>query len=323
MKTVRTFVLSAACLMGAAEVQAQFITSITRPSFSNGPTTVFGVNLNDNSSTPLLDPRLQTNPTVPASAPGFNGLAADEAGRRLFGITTNGTKSDLYTISYDTLVATKAADLTRNTGGNLTLSGLAWDTRRGRLFGTRDLGGTSGAEGLWEINPVTGVSTLVFEYEPTTGSDFFIGGIDYDPVTDRIYLADDDDTGGRNLYFVDPNNLVAGLQFLAAYPAGVTDIDGIGAGGGRLYLLSDSQNTASTPAIEGNGGLHRIFDLATNQWLTETIPSPYPERTTTNQALGLIDPTGGGAYAPGIIPTPGTLGLLVLAGAAGLRRNRR
>jgi hypothetical protein len=55
---------------------------------------------------------------VPASAQGFTGLAADEAGQRLFAITTNGTKSDLYSLDYATRTPTLLASLTRPSSTN-------------------------------------------------------------------------------------------------------------------------------------------------------------------------------------------------------------
>lgn len=319
-RPIRTAAAAAVVAAASATAHAQFITSITRPTFSLGPTQVFNTNPLTGQNVEIFDPRF-SNPAIPASAPGFTGLAADEGGQRLFAITTNGTRSDLYSIDYATRTPTFLAALTRPASSTgIVLDGLAFDTRRGVLYGTRTLGGTGQNEGLYTIDISTGATSLAFEYEPTTGSTFTIGGLDYDALTDRLYLSDDDDTGGRNLYSMDPTSLASGLLLLTAYPAGVTDIDGIGAGNGKLYLLSDSQDTPSTAAIEGNGGLHRVYNVLTGQWETPLV-SPYPQRTTTNAALGLIDPTGGGAWAPGI-PTPGALALIAGAGLLSSRRRR-
>lgn len=312
--------LMAAAFAAAGTAHAQFVTSITRPTFSQGPTQVFLTNPTTGSSTEIFDPRF-TTPSIPASAPGFTGLAADEVGRRLFATTTNGTRSDLYSIDYATQSHTFLASITRpNTTTGMVVDGLAYDTRRGVLYATRTLGGSTGFEGLFAIDINTGASTLALEYETTATSTFTIGGIDYDPFTDRVYLSDDDDTGGRNIYGFDPVNPDSGLSLVTAYPAGVTDIDGIGAGDGRLYFLSDSQDSPSTVTVEGNNGLHRVYNLLTGEFETP-FASPYPTRTTTNAALGLIDPTGGGAWAPGI-PAPGALALLAGAALVGVRRRR-
>ncbi len=320
---MRSFVSRATLLafaLAAGSAHGQFITSITRPTFSLGPTQVFNTNPQTGVATEFFDPRFAV-PAIPASAPGFTGLAADEAGRRLFASTINSTRSDLYSIDYDTQTHTLLSSITRpGTNTGMFVDGLAYDSRRGVLYATRTLGGSGGAEGLFTIDIVTGASTLAFEYEPTSTSIFTIGGIDYDATTDRIYLSDDDDTNGRNIFSFDPANPLAGLTTVVAYPAGVTDIDGIGAGGGKLYLLSDSQDSASTAVVEGNNGLHRIYNILTGQF-EGTITSPYPARTTTSVGFGLIDPTGGGAWAPGI-PTPGALTLLAAAALVGARRRR-
>lgn len=301
----RSIAAAAALTAGAASVaHAQWVTSITRPVFSTGPTTVYKVDDATGVSTEIFDP-LNPNTIVPATAPGFTGLAADNANSRIFASTTNGTKSDIYVLDYadpDNVTATFLVALTRpeSTTG-MVVDGLAYDTQRGVLYATRTLGGAGQLEGLYSIDTTTGQTTLIFEYEPSTGSTYTIGGIDYDPIADRIYFADDDDTGGRNLYFVEGANPAGGLQLLMAYPAGVTDVDGLAAHGGRLFLLSDSQDDTASAAIEGNGGLHYVIDVATTSVLG-TITSPYPLRTVSTQ-LGRIDPTGGAAWAPGLFPS--------------------
>lgn len=284
-----------ALLVGAGTASAQFVTSITRPVFSTGPTTVYEVNTTTGASTQVFDP-LAANPAIPATAPGFTGLAYDATFRRMFAITTNGAQSDLYSLDIDNgWVAVRLSQLKRpNSTTGIVMDGLAFDQKRRILYGTRTLGGTGQDEGLYSIDPATGATTLVLLYEPTTTSLYTIGGIDWCPVTDKIYLSDDDDTTGRNIYSIDAGTPTV-LNLVTAYDTGVTDIDGLAAGGGKLYLLSDSQDSASTAAVEGNNGLHRVYNLLTSTW-EAPITSPYPVRTTTNAAFGLIDPTGGGAW---------------------------
>lgn len=296
------FVLAGiACVLCAGSAaSARWVTSITRPVFSTGPTTVYKVDDTSGESTAIFDP-LGPMTTLPATAPGFTGLAADEANTRLFATTTNGTKSDLYVLSYSdpaNVTATLLTGLTRpmSTTG-MVVDGLAYDTMRSVLYATRTLGGAGQNEGLYTVNPATGETVLVLEYEPTSTSNYQIGGIDYDPVADRIYLADDDDTGGRNIYYVDGANPAAGLQLLMAYPTEVTDVDGLGANNGRLFLLSDSQDDPDSATVQGNGGLHYLIDVATMS-VAGTFTSPYPLRTISS--IGSIDPTGGAAWAPGL-----------------------
>ena len=189
----------------AASSHAQFVSSIDRPLFSQGPTTGFLFNASTGSSTQIFD---ADDYGLPASAPGFNGLAGDEANRRLLGIVRNGSTSDLYSLDYSTLTPTllTSTRYTTSTGASALISfdGLAFDTTRGVAYGTRTLGIGEAREGLWRIDLNTGESTLVLNYEAFVGgtSDFAIGGIDYDAATDTIYLADDDDTNGRGIWAV-------------------------------------------------------------------------------------------------------------------------
>ena len=303
-------IATAALVAVASQVaSAQFVTSITKPAFGSNDPDVFFTDFNAGTSTFLLNPEL--DPNVSSSAPGFTGLAADEANRRLFAGTTAGTTTGIYTIDYDTLTPTFLTTTRNAAGGNgPVLDGLAFDTNTGTLFGTRVLGGSTGAEGLYTIDLATGLTTLVFEYETTATSNFQIGGMDFDPVTGLLYLSDDDDTGGRWIYSIDPANPASGLTQVVQYPAGVTDVDGLGAGDGKLYLLSDG--------INGNGGQHVVIDIATGL-VIDSIATPYP--AYSNSVLGLINPSGGGAFAPGI-PAPASAALLGLAGLAAARRRR-
>jgi hypothetical protein len=282
-----------AILAAAGTASAQFATSITRPTFSLGPATLDVVNVQTGTSALLLD--TLAVPAVPATAAGFTGLAYDAANQRLFASITNGTSSAVYSVDVVTGARTLLFSVRRpDNSAGMVIDGLAFDQKRRVLYATRTIGGTGQNESLYTLNQTTGIATQVFQYEPTTGSDFTIGGIDWCPVTDKIYLTDDDDTLGRNIFSYTPGS-AAELTLVTAYEAGATDVDGIAAGGGKLYLLSDSQDAPATLAIEGNSGLHRVFNLTTGLYETP-ITSGYPVRTTTNMAFGLIDPSGGGAW---------------------------
>lgn len=301
---MRSICAAAAALAITAAAHAQWISSITKPLFGVNPPEVY-LNNNDGSTQFLLDPEALG---VPASAPGFTGLAADEATRRLFATTTNGTTSGLYAIDYDTLTPTLLSNTQRPDGsGGIVLDGLAFDTARNTLFGTRVLGGSTGSEGLYSINPATGATTLLLEYETTATSVYSIGGIDYDPQTDRVYLLDEDSTGGRWIYSVDPSNPGAGLTEVLELPSFITDVDGLGAGDGQLFLMTDGPDT--------NNGMHHIIDIATGQ-IVNTIATPYPPYAGSPI---VPNPSGGGAYAPGI-PEPATAALLAIALLALRRR---
>jgi hypothetical protein len=309
----RTLAASAAILVAAAGAHAQFVSSIDRPLFSQGPTTGFLFDAATGTSTQLFN---ADDYALPGSVAGFNGLAGDEANRRLLGLVRNGSSSDIYGLDYDTLTPTLLASTryTNAAGASALISfdGLAYDSTRGFLYGTRTLGIGEAREGLWRIDLNTGESTLVLNYEAFVGgtSDFAIGGIDYDAATDTIYLADDDDTSGRGIWAVSGSD-TSSMSFLAAFDSQLTDVDGLGAGGGKLFLLTDNADV--------NGGQHGVYDLATGTW--DFFESPYPPRSGSFAGQP-VNPSGGGAYAPGLIPAPGAGALLALGGLALARRKR-
>jgi|GEM_PF-4953180 len=307
--------------VAAGHANAQFVSSLTRPLFSEGPTTGFFVDVDAGTNTQIFDfDVLNAGGTIPNSVPGFNGLAGDEANRRLFGSVRNGSQSDFYTIGYDTLTPSFLFTTTFERRDNqqideISFDGIAYDSTRDVLYGTARLGSSfSGrAEGLYAIDVNTGFSTLVLEYEVALGTQFSvdISGIDYDPDTDRIYLADEDADGGRNVYSVDPSNPIS-LDFVTEFESGVTDVDGLGAGGGQLFFVTDNADV--------NGGQHSVYDLVNGTYLPR-IDSPYPPQSG-DFAGSTINPTAGGAYAPGI-PAPGATVLAALGVAAASRRRRR
>lgn len=315
----RAFVLLACATSAAlsgATASAQLVTGITLPGFGANPPGVFLTDVGSGASTFLFN---ATPPTFPASAPGFGGLAADEAGRRLFASVRNGPQDDIWSISYDGLVGTKLTTVRRpGLTTFMSVEGLAYDTTAGVLYGTRSLGGSTGPEALVRINPATGETVVVIEYEPTSTSLYQINAIDYDPLTKLIYLVDEDDTGGRNIYSVDPTATTPALNLVAAMPSILTDVDGLGAGNGKLYLVSDGPNIASTTAVEGNGGNHYVYDIATGVF-SILGPTPYPEYSFSTQLNSRINPSASGAFAPGI-PEPTTLALAAVGGVMLLRR---
>lgn len=302
-------IAAAAGFCGSTQAAAQVATAITQPIAlgtvpNTNPAKVFRTDLASGTSTEFFDPLAA--PIIPATAPGFQGLAADEAGRRLFAITTNGLRSDLYSISYDTRLATFIAqcridptlDNTVANANGVVLTGLAYDSTRQKLFGTRSLqGGTVNTatfrpEGIYEIELATGRTTPVRTFELLPASDFTIDGIDYDAATDALYMADDDTTGGQRVYSLSAANLAAPLVSVFIYPTGVTDVDGLAVGGGKIFLLSDG--------VQGNGGFHRIYDIASGTF-DAPIATPYPSYAPSS--VGPVNPSGGATWAPGLFAT--------------------
>jgi len=267
----------------APMASAQLVTAITQPAFGLNPPEIFLTDVDDGSSVLLFDPNI-----VPATAPGFGGLAADDPNGRLFASVRNGAQDDLYTFDYATLTPNLIGTI--NVGGTpISVDGLAYDTARGQLYATKRLGSGGNPEGLYEVDAATASATLVNQYEDGT-FDIEISAIDYDPFTALIWLVDEDTGGGTGIYVFN-FNVPDQLTFVAPLPAGVTDVDGLAAGDGLLYLISDSDPN-------GNGGLHRVFDTATLQ-VIDTIPSPHPPYTT-GTPFGTINVSASGAFAPGL-----------------------
>jgi hypothetical protein len=296
----------AGLVLSSGVASAQFVHGVTQPATGTNPPAVFLTDAGSGSSTFLFN---ATSSLFPATAPGFGGLAADEAGGRLLASVRNGAQDDIWQINYVTFSTTKLSTVKRpGTTTGMSVEGLAYDTVAGKLYGTRVLGGSAGAEGLFRIDPLTGDTTLFLEYEPTTTSLYSISAIDFDPLTKLIYLVDEDDTGGRNIYSVDPQSGTPALNLVAALPLPITDVDGLAAGNGKLYLVSDGPDIASTAGIEGNGGNHYVFDIASSTF-SILGPTTYPEYSTSS--FGRINPSAGAAFAPGLIPEPSSLGLLI------------
>ena len=284
MPTTRTIALPAALSLTLASVaQAQYTTGITKPVFGVNPPEAF-FNEGD-TNTFLFD--IETDLGIPATAPGFNGLAGDDGNRRFFASVRNGPNDDIYVINYDDLLnPIKLVETQDAMGNDVSIDGLAYDAANDVLYGTRTLASAGQPEGLFMIDLTTGVLTLVLDYQDTDFS-ITIGGIDFNPDDGLIYLADDDDGNGRWIYSVDPAD-PTGLTEVARFPANVTDVDGVAVGDGKVFLLTDN--------ADFNDGLHHIYDLASGTFTT--AQSPYPSRAGSPIAP---NPSGGAAYAPRLL----------------------
>ena len=148
----------------------------------------------DDPNTPvyLID---VTNDTATPLFSGYEvwGMAADDPGRLLY--FNDGV--ELYRVSYDTLVPEYVADITYE-GAVSSMVGLAFSPRTGKLYSTKNIA----TEAVYEIDPLTGVATLLYAYD--TAYDF--GGVDYDTETGAFYGLNDGSSapGGRGLFSIDP-----------------------------------------------------------------------------------------------------------------------
>ncbi|MBV6502426.1 MAG: hypothetical protein AKCLJLPJ_00472 [Fimbriimonadales bacterium] len=220
------------------------------------------------------------------------GMAADNVNSILY--WNNG--STLYSATYSDLLGgsptINSVAMTYNSA-TVNFVGLGYNPTTGKLLGTRNIS----TEAVYEIDPSTGVASLVYTYAST----YDFGGLDYDPDTAKLYGLTDTPSTGRGLYSID---YVGGSEtFIAGYPAGETDIDGLAVGGGRAYFVTDGPNTTQANFY--------VFDLSSGTQVG-TIASPFTGSGTFSAA----------AWAPGIVPEPTSL-LGLGIGLAWLASRRR
>ncbi len=163
--------------------------------------------------------------------------------------------------------------------------------KNGNLYGTRNIA----TEAVYEIDPITLQSTQVYVYPST----YDFGGLDSDTGSGNLFGLTDTAPAPnvRGLYEID---IVAqSLTFIAPYPAGETDIDGLAINGGLAYYVTDGPNTTQANFY--------IYDIAGGNQVG-TIPSPF---------------TGSGTFSAAVwVPEPSSLMLVVLGGVFLLRRRR-
>lgn len=195
------------------------------------------------------------------------GLAADDGHARLFAIAG----SDLSVIPYGSLEAQRIGPTTIN-GTPVSFAGLAFGN--GVLYGSRTMGGATGPEGIYAIDPTTAEATLVVATDP--GLD--LGGIDFHGGS--IYGGSDSTAlNGRGLYRVALDTGVA--TYVAFYPLFMgmnQDVDGLAAGDdGRIYFVPDDP------------GQIGIFNLQTGM-----------EEPSIANPLTTVELFSAGAWAPGL-----------------------
>lgn len=281
--------------LSASTAAAQWSTAIDRPLFSDGPTTAYYTEGPANTSTLLFN---ADDFSLPATADGFTGLAADDEARVLYGIVRNGSTSDLYALPYDTLQPTKLFNTTyvnsSSASTSISFDGLAFDKARGVFYGVRNIGIGEAIEGVWVIDAATGVATPLLNFADLPGGVNAYGssGIAYDPATDTVYFVNAD-TDNPGVFAFDPDTPGTVTQAAPLDPQRPTsgsliDHSGLAVGDGKLFMLGDNQDLSPR---------HAIYDLATQTF--SYADSPYPPRSVG--ALGPINPGGGAAYTPSLL----------------------
>ncbi len=279
MKRLATLTL----LLTAGLTHAQLIVGNDQ----SGTATIWQVNVNTGAATALYSS--STTNAKPW------GMAADNVNNVLY--WNNG--STLFSATYASLLSgTPTINSVGMTFGAGTVNyvGLGYNPATGKLLGMRNIA----TEAVYEIDPVTGVSTQLYVH----ASAFDFGGVDYDAASGELFGLSDSTTGGqgRGLYNID---YVGGSESLVApYFNAETDVDGLAAANGLAYYVTDGPNTtqANFYVVDRTTGL-----------LAGTLPSPFTGSGTFSAA----------AYAPGLVPEPGTIIALGLGAGALLARRRR
>ncbi|MEX2244210.1 MAG: PEP-CTERM sorting domain-containing protein [Fimbriimonadaceae bacterium] len=253
----------------------------------SGTATIWEVNVNTGAATALYSS--STTNAKPW------GMAADNVNNVLY--WNNGTT--LFSATYASILSgtpsINSVSITFN-GAASSIVGLGYNPATGMLLGTKNIA----TEAVYEIDPLTGVSTQAYVYN----SAFDFGGVDYDAASGELFGLSDTTTGGqgRGLYNID---YVGGSETLVApYFNNETDVDGLAAANGLAYYVTDGPNTTQVNFY--------VVDRTTGL-LTGTLPSPFTGSGTFSAA----------AYAPGLVPEPGTMIALGLGAGALLARRRR
>jgi hypothetical protein len=199
-----------------------------------------GTASNSNTPTGTLNDIFTVDPSSDTAASllsGYQvwGATADVANERVLFTRASGLTPPAGQIGGgDELFAVPYAGGTPVSLGRITLGGEGFRIdglaiSGGILYGVNAGGGVE--NGLYTIDWATLVATLVSLHTDS------ISGIDADPDTGVIYGVDD--TTGQ-IVTITTNGTIANV---AAYPAGISDIDGIAVGGGHAYLVTDESGT--------------------------------------------------------------------------------
>lgn len=245
---LRAILITAAASVIATGAQAQLIVGSDIAS-----ATIYHIDLTTSFATPLL---------VGTAATAW-GMAYDHSTNTLY--WNNGSTLYSAPFSLGGLTPTNLGTMTYN-AATVNFVGLAF--RNGKLLGTRNIT----TEAVYEIDPVSRVATLVYQYP----SAFDFGGIDVDMTTALLFgLSDTAPAGGvRGLYELDTGAQTA--TFRAGYPAGETDIDGLAAYDGRAYYVTDQP------------GIFYVYDIAMGTQVG-TIPSPFTGSAVFSAAAYVAD----------------------------------
>ncbi len=197
------------------------------------------------------------------------GATTDFSQKRILFTSSAGSPSmpingdQLYALPFGGVAPVLLGTVTTDGTTPLRIDGLA--AIDGKLYGVVDNGLS---DGFYSINLTTFIATLIASYDPMT---IDISGIDADPVSKKIYGADD---AQGSIVEIDP--LTGSTSVLASFPIGQMDIDGVAVGAGKIFLVSDEP------------GFIYTYNLKTNSYDSPII-SPFGQTDIF---------AGGAAYMP-------------------------
>jgi hypothetical protein len=165
-------------------------------------------------------------------------LAATQA-QVFYGATSSGSTSELYTIDPSTGAATAVGALVDSSENSYAITGLAFDSVTGTLYGSTSNSSPTLLQGLVKIDPATGLVTQIGTFNTGVASNT-MADITFDSSSGTLYGAG---SHNGNLYSI---NVASGLATLVG-PSGYASVRGNG-------MAADAAGTIWGAPIGGDGG---------------------------------------------------------------------
>ncbi|HKL51678.1 MAG TPA: hypothetical protein VJ908_10950 [Wenzhouxiangellaceae bacterium] len=216
------------------------------------------------------------------------GMTVDVANSRVLFTTSTADTAD---VDWSTLMAWPLAGGTPTVVGTITVTGIGpiridgLAFSGGTLYGYLQFDTAGNTAGLYSIDPGTLEATPVAADQSTNG----ISGLGAHPVTGQLYVANDTANELQALA------LDGSLTTVAAYPAGLVDIDGLTIGNGAAFLVTDE------------AGDIQVYDFGGGTF--STLASPFTTEDTFSGA-GLVPPQALPEARP--VPAIGTLAWILM-----------
>lgn len=263
------------------------------PVFAPGPAAVVGgvppldgllfvgtsTNVNDPTATVndifSVDPVANTSASILTATQVWGATADPDNERILFTVASGltppagqiGGGDELMSVPYGGGTPTSLGRITTAAGG-FRVDGLA--ISGGVIYAVN--AGAGADNGFYTIDPITLEATVVALFADS------IGGLDADPDTGIIYGTNDTTF---QLVTISPTGTITNV---AAYPVGLTDIDGLAVGVGFAFLVTDESGTFP------------VYDLGLNAYGTP-LTSPFTAADTFSGAA--IAVPGGEIFTDG------------------------